>query len=300
MNTEILLALETLDENPAGLYAAENFIHNCERRFSRFLPESELSLLNQSAGRWLPISPDLMEILLLAREYHQKTQGLFDPTILPDLERAGYNRSMETIRGREVAAQPQNRAARLNFLEAEFDQAAGRARLPAGMRLDLGGIAKAWIIHRTADLLSAHGSACAVSAGGDMRFIGYPGPLANWRVELEDPRDPAKTAAIFHVGPGAVATSSVTKRRWRQAGQPRHHLIDPRSGEPARPAWLSVTVLADDVLDAEIYAKTLLIGGPEQAARLPAALAFVTIDEEGVLGGSNYKDYLNEFNTTRQ
>ncbi|GAB4398111.1 MAG: FAD:protein FMN transferase [Anaerolineales bacterium] len=299
MNTEVLLALEALDGAEAGLYAAENFIQVSERRFSRFLPESELSLLNASAGNWREISLDLLDILLLTRHYHQQTQGLFDPSILPDLKRAGYDQSMERIRGQEIGAPASPRLARPAFAELEIDISARRVRLPRGMELDLGGIAKAWIIQHAAQLLSGYGPACAVSAGGDMRFIGLPAASC-WQVEVEDPRNPAQTVAHFQLGPGAVATSSITKRRWQQAGQPRHHIIDPRSGEPARAEWLSATVLAPSLFDAEIYAKVLLIGGAEQAARLPAGLAFLTVDENGALNGLRYEEYFNEFNFARQ
>lgn len=288
MNTEILLALEGDESDSAGLQAAQLLIQDCERRFSRFLPESELSQLNRLAGAWQPVSADLMEILLLAADYHRATAGLFDPAILPDLKRAGYDQSMALIRGRDLAAPltVASSPARRTFAEVEFDQPAGRVRLPRGMEIDLGGIAKAWIIDQAADLLNAYSLCCAVSAGGDIRFIGYPAGILDWRVEVEDPRDPVRTAALLSLGPAAVATSSLAKRAWSQAGQPRHHLIDPRSGEPARSKWLSATVIAENILDAEIYAKVLLIGGEEQAAQLPDGLTYLTVDVDGALGGS--------------
>jgi FAD:protein FMN transferase len=168
------------------------------------------------------------------------------------------------------------------------------------MEIDLGGIAKGWIIDKAADMLSTYSSICAVSAGGDMRFVGYPMGVLNWQVDVEDPREPTRTIEVLHVGEGAVATSSITKRRWDQSGKTRHHLIDPRTGEPAGSDWLSVTVTAPDILVAEVYAKTLLIGGAKESLRLMEShpeIGYLSVDADGNTSGSNNsKEYLNEFN----
>lgn len=296
MNTSVLLALETYDGGADGLQAAQNFIQNCEQRFSRFLPNSELSRLNQCAGEWRSVSADLMEMLTLSLKYYEETNGLFDPSILPDLKRVGYDRSMDEVRGR-ITAPASKRTPRPALSEIEFDLPRERVRLPRGVEIDLGGIAKGWIVDKAATLLSAYSMTCAVSAGGDIRFVGYPMGLLNWRVELEDPRNPSQTAAVLFVGEGALVTSSISKRTWNQSGQTRHHLIDPRTGEPAESDWQSVTVITPNIMDAEVYAKALLIGGEAQAARLTDDMAYITIDSEGALSGSSAgKEYLNEFN----
>jgi thiamine biosynthesis lipoprotein len=161
--------------------------------------------------------------------------------------------------------------------------------LPPGMEIDLGGIAKGWIAERAARLLARDAQACAVSAGGDMVLIGLPDGLDHWEIELEDPRDPEQTLTVLQVGPGAVATSSVVKRSWRQGEKMRHHLIDPRTGEPAVTEWLSVTVIAQHATDAEVFAKVLLIGGAELAQEIiskRADLSFIAVDSQGQLWGS--------------
>ena len=76
-------------------------------------------------------------------------------------------------------------------------------------------------------------TACIVDASGDMFMVGIPGGLDKWPVELEDPLQPDHSLVSLKVGPGAVATSTVTKRTWNQAGIKRHHIIDPRTNEPA-------------------------------------------------------------------
>jgi thiamine biosynthesis lipoprotein len=120
----------------------------------------------------------------------------------------------------------------------------------------------------------------------------------DWDVYLEDPRAPTETLAQLHIPSGAVATSSIMKRAWAQGEKLRHHLIDPRTGEPAETDWLSVTVIAPDVITAEVYAKALLIAGAQDLPPLLRAqpdLTFIAVDAEGNLSGSaNHKEYIYE------
>jgi hypothetical protein len=98
MNSNIVLATEgELSQVESGLVAVQNFIEESERRFTRFSEQSELSALNRSAGSWFQASPDLFEVVREARIYFHKTNGLFDPSILPNLKNAGYIHSMDEI-----------------------------------------------------------------------------------------------------------------------------------------------------------------------------------------------------------
>ncbi len=261
MNTAVTLAVADHGSAATDLEAARQFILDSERRFSRFVPDSEVSQLNQSAGSWRAASMELIDMLLQAVAYNLETGGLFDPSILPDLKRVGYDRSMDEIRRLGAGPLTSSVQPRVSLQKLEIDAASGWVRLPAGMEIDLGGIAKGWIVEKTVELLARSADACAVSAGGDILFKGYPAVDALWQVRIEDPWDPAREVTRLEVGPGAITTSSVIKRSWLQAGVPRHHLIDPRTGEPARGDWASVTVVAPQITVAEVYAKALLIGG---------------------------------------
>lgn len=300
MNTDVMLAAEGEGAIP-GMYAAKAFIDECEQRFSRFLPASELSDLNRSAGEWTPISDDLMDLLQLSMKYHQETNGLFDPSILSDLKQIGYDRSMDEIRanGTSALAPSAERTPRPAFEEISLDPANHSVRLPRGLEIDLGGIAKGWIVEKSAQLLHQYADVCGVSAGGDILFIGRPLDGMDWDVYLEDPRSPAQTLAQLHIPSGAVATSSIMKRTWSQGQKVRHHLIDPRTGEPARTDWLSVTVITSSIIEAEVYAKAILIGGEKELPHLLKTgqdLTFISIDLDGTMSGSpGYKEYMYEF-----
>ncbi len=128
-------------------------------------------------------------------------------------------------------------------------------------------------------------------------MIGCPADEEAWRIALEDPRDPEQTLAVLQVGPGAVATSSITRRRWEQGDTVRHHLIDPRRGAPAETDWLSVTVVAPHADTAEVYAKALLIAGSRGRSSLAhlGNIAFIAVDREGQLWGSDPAKELLEY-----
>ena len=288
MNTSVLMAAEGQGTVRLGMKAAQDFIEASEKRLSRFLPESELSRLNRSPGMWVDVSADLLDLLQQSLDFWRETDGLFDPSILHDLKRIGYDRSMDEVRARGDLPTPSASTHRLRpgLDKLEFDSARSRVRLPRGLEVDLGGIAKGWIVEKAAQLLGAHTEACAVNAGGDMFFIGHPAEAAKWEVSLEDPRAPESMLTALTVASGAVATSSVRKRAWTQGGQARHHLIDPRTGESAQTEWLSVTVTAPRLATADVFAKVLLIGGTEAVRLLPPNVSYLAVNEAGEMTGS--------------
>jgi FAD:protein FMN transferase len=289
MNSAIVLAAEgNPGELAAGFQAARAAIEADAQRFTRFSADSELSRLNRAQGEWFLASPDLFQLVTEARAFYQRTGGLFDPAILPDLRRIGYDRSLELLRPLEPGAQAPASRPRPFFAELRLDEAIGSLWLPPSLEIDLGGIAKGWIAAHALQILSRYASAGAVSAGGDMVFSGLPQGQSSWQVGLEDPRDPDRTLTTLHVASGALATSSITKRTWTQGMQTRHHIIDPRSGEPALTDWLSVTVLAPTATTAEVFAKVLLIAGADQAPGILAQnpqIEFIAVDQSGKLWG---------------
>lgn len=293
MNTGITLAAQG---NPVevrdGFAKTQQFIAASERRFTRFSEDSELSALNRSAGTWFYASAEMTFVIFLAKQYVEKTNGLFNPSILPDLERVGYDRSMDLIRAEDALLPPVRLESGSNLLPLEgliVKPDENLIYLPHGMRIDLGGIAKGWIAEQAATILAEYSQACLVDAGGDMFMIGTPEGEDAWQIELEDPTDPERALTRLNVPPGAVTTSSVAKRKWMQGGTSRHHLIDPRTGEPAETEWLSVTVIAPHADTAEVFAKALLIAGPqevEMVARNAPEIYYLAVDREGKVWGT--------------
>lgn len=333
MNTEIVFQLaieagepaprppalaERLEEARQALETAADHLRALEARLTRFQPSSELSALNRSAGDWFPASETLFEIARLAREAREATNGLFDPTILNALEGAGYDRSFDEI-GQRERPQEQPAANRRGSQQAggriDLNPARRAVRLEAGTRLDLGGIAKGWIVDQIIDG-PLHGyTNSLVSAGGDLRVRGGPEPGQPWYVGIQDPRPAAPEApntpiAVLPLGHGALATSGALKRWWLVEGQRRHHLIDPRTGQPAaeqpvEPSGsfssaehiLTATALAPLCWQADILAKLLLLTPPEQRASLspwPIPWAWLLVTSSGgIHPAPNLKAYLD-------
>ncbi len=279
----------------AGFQEVRQFFETCEQRFSRFRPDSELCQLNRAAGSWFQASPELFEVVQEAFALHRLTGGLFDPSILTALQQAGYDRSMDEIKKldrlpdapvRPGAAQPW---ARPPFAQTRFDPSRTSIFLPEGVQIDLGGIAKGWTASRAADLLNRHSPACTVNAGGDMVCLGLPQGQPTWQVSLEDPRDQDQVLAVLDVPPGALATTSITRRRWLQGDRPRHHVIDPRTGQPVESNWLTMCVYAPTGAQAEAFAKTLLMLGEAEILSLMqqfSPVRFIAVDRDGKLWGT--------------
>ncbi|MEJ2210306.1 MAG: FAD:protein FMN transferase [Anaerolineae bacterium] len=296
MTTDIELLVDARDRALAadGLQAAESFFRQVEARFSRFRPDSELTALNVKQGQAVPVSADLAELVTLALAAARASGGVFDPTVIDALEAAGYDRSIELIRQdgpgapRPVTPRPDG------WKEVVVDEAGGTVRLPPGIRLDLGGIGKGWAADRAGDLLRPLGAGM-VNAGGDLRAWGdQPGaePGAGWLVALDDPQQPGRDLAWVRVREGALATSSITRRRW--AGG--HHLIDPRTARPADTDLVSVSALAPTAVQAEVAAKVALILGREAGLEWlraqPQVEAVVVTDENELFGTGGIEEVL--------
>jgi FAD:protein FMN transferase len=291
MNTDVAAWLWA-EPGPAEVWLPEIeiFFGEVEAELSRFRPDSGLSRLNAEAGRGpQTVSPMLVTVLQMALDERERTQGIFDPTVLPSLRAAGYDRSFELLGSRkeEVGAQgggdtPQElpgRSAALGPVVA--DRLHATVELPEGVQIDLGGIAKGWAVDRAAELLGAWGAGL-VDAGGDIRATAAPGGEP-WPVAVDDPFNPEQDLAVAHLANGAIATSSVAKRNWLLNGQKMHHLIDPRTGRPSESDLVSVTVLAPTTVSAEINAKVALILGRDEGREFVsrAGLEALLVDRDG-------------------
>ncbi len=329
MNTDLALTVRVDAPSPDARAAAEAALTACaewleamERRFSRFLPESELSALNAAAGSTRVVSEDLFTVIALALEAMASTDGLFDPTVLPALRAAGYDHSFDQIGQREVgaaahgarSAAPRHGRGR----EVRLDAARRAITLPEGAALDLGGIAKGWAADALAARFLDPFPAYLIDLGGDMRVRGGPKPGTPWLIAIEDAREApmlgAKEAASsgprylagMHVSAGAVATSGDARRWWLRDGRRMHHLIHPHTGEPVRTddgrtddgrRLVAVTALAPTAAEADVLAKVAFLRGAPDGLRWlarGAASAGVCAFADGSLEASeNLEEYLH-------
>ena len=244
-----------------------------DQRFSRFRPDTEISRVNDAAGSWTTVSKPFLKVLLLALEAARVTDGLFDPTVLPALLAAGYVGDFdEVLAGARLALHPPEPCGRWPEIEIRGRE----VRLPAGVSLDFGGIAKGWTVDRAAKRMRELLPWALVDAGGDLRLVGRA-PAGGLAIGIEDPHEPSREVLRLRLERGALATSSVTTRSW---GEGRHHLIDPRTSEPAATGILQATVWAPTCSGAEMGSKWALLEGDGILERLPAVLVH---DDGGIV-----------------
>lgn len=274
MNTRVQTWLYSPDPaNSDILVDVQRLFNSFEKRLSRFNPASELSRLNLSRQELFQASPILLDALEVALLAAENTGGLYDPTILDALERAGYDRSFEQIAQPVpldwTAILPPGRSPRpqrrfpMAFRAIQLHRARGEIYRPLGIRLDLGGMGKGWTVDRAADRLQGLGP-FLVNAGGDLFAYQSPPGQKGWPIDIVHPLRPEAFMARIILHHRALATSTIARRRWQHRDRIMHHLIDPRTGEPAQTDVLAVTVVADRTVMAEIYAKAALLLGAEE------------------------------------
>lgn len=287
MNTDIHVIV--VGGTPEHLTAAESAVRDREARWSRFLPDSELSAVNRAAGRPVIVSPDTFRLISDAVDAYHLTGGVFDPTVLGCLLDAGYDRSFELI---DDSGQGPVRSAP-GPTEIELDEGLGAVRVPVDVGLDLGGLGKGATADAvTAELLSAGATGCCVNIGGDIRVRGEGPENGGWAVELACPGSPHRR--WVSLGDGAVCTSTTLKRRWGNQGQ-QHHLRDPATGEPLDSGLVSVSVIAERALQADVLTKVALAVGPDAAARAileQGATGLLVTDDGTIVALEGIEDFL--------
>ncbi len=266
-----------------------------ERRWSRFLPDSEMSRVNAAEGAPVAVSPETFLLVSRAVEAWRLTDGLFDPTVLDALERAGYDRSFTdadcSVHRAGVPPRPPmpvpGPAGVVLVPELRTVQ------LPTGVRLDPGGVGKGLAADLVVTELRRAGAAGAcVNLGGDLRVAGRAPTAHGWVLGVDDPVATGHVVPV-RLGDEAVVTSTRKLRRWTRAGAELHHLIDPGTGSPSRSPIHTVSVVAPQAWWAEVLAKSALVAGPDRGTDLLAragVAALVALDDGSVLEVGGWAD----------
>jgi thiamine biosynthesis lipoprotein len=298
MGCQMMAALEYPAPRARDLLArVPAWFEEWEACLSRFRPESELSKVNRKAGAWTPVSTTLWKVLLESIQAERFTNGLVTPTLLTALNRAGYTASFEDL-PREQAMDDSSPEPAAGLRSMQLEPETRSLNMPVGMQLDFGGVAKGWAAHQAMKRLQAYGPAL-VDAGGDIAISGVQTRGEPWPVGIQDPRDPGESLGTLLLGRCGVATSGTDFRHWKKGGVEKHHIIDPRRGEPAETDILSATVIASTVMEAEAAAKAVVIlGSQEGRAWLEArpGLAGLVVTSKGeIQHSSRFETYLEKF-----
>jgi FAD:protein FMN transferase len=257
-----------------------------ERRWTRFDPASDLSLMTGDPRRAMPAHADVRALIRAGAWAGRASGGLVDITLGDEIAQAGYagHWAGETASVPEAlaaapprAAAPPHPAARWQMLGA--DRRSETITRPPGVVLDSGGIGKGL----AADLVAARlvGLRYVVDVGGDLA-LGHGGAGPH-EVLIPHPL----TGDVAHrlwIDGGGVATSGIHRRLWLDAdGVPAHHLLDPATGRPAWTGLLAVTAVGRSALEAEVLAKTAYLRGRHGARAALSALGGVLFGEDGAM-----------------
>jgi thiamine biosynthesis lipoprotein len=237
-----------------------------EKRCSRFLPGSELSAFNRAAGVRQQVTPEFRDVLAAARRMADDTDGLFNPFVLPALQRAGYRHSLvpghQDDNSDDVA---DRRVVAADKLEVGADW----ARIPYGTAIDLGGCGKGYIgdvlARQALEVSGLQGFWFAI--GGDVISYGKDDQGQPWTIYLQpDPKSDDRIGEVAAPDGGllAVATSTSLYRRGTHSGKDWHHIIDPRSGQAAESDVTVATICDSSLLKADVLASCAIITGSQE------------------------------------
>ena len=238
------------------------FMRHIEQITSAHLDSSDIFRINQLAGQGaVSVSPETETILLRANEISKETNGLFDVSMGVVSRLWGFGTGKYRIPEKVQIRRALDKVG-YQFIHMENGSVSLQK---SGMALDLGGIAKGYIIDQAVTFLQSEGmTAGIVEAGGDLRIFGNHPKRGKWRIGVKHPRKTNQLLyGIIETDAVSIATSGDYERFFIQNGKRYHHILDPRTGYPASQC-VSVTIMAGDALSADAYATAVFIMGPDE------------------------------------
>lgn len=247
-----------------------------EQLCSRTIPTSEVSRLNQMAGKEpVRISTHLYNILVAAKKYSQLSQGAFDVTIYPILTLWDFS----NLSFRETIPDSTEILKRLPLVNSDnilLQDSVAFLKL-SGMGIDLGGIAKGYAVDQAFKILKQNGMEdFMVDAGGNLRLQTGAISRGKRRIWIKNPRQHDVLWGYFKIDDSSVATSGDYERFFIIDSIRYHHILDPKTGYPAREC-MSVTVVCESAMQADALSTSFFVLGPERGFKLAKSLQNVEV-----------------------
>lgn len=268
-----LFAMDTIMSftayGPSGEQALDDgaaLIARLEQLLSVTQEDSDIYAVNHANGDWTQVSPETFELLRSALELCAASGGALDVTAYPAVRAWGFTTGEYRVPAQEEL---EALAERIDYTAVELDEQTLCVRLPQGMALDLGAVAKGWTGDRLAALLEQAGVESAIlRLGGNIQAVGEKPDGSPWRVGIQDPASQEGTnLAVLEVRDRAVVTSGGYQRCFEQDGQTYWHIMDPSTAAPARSGLASATIVGPCGAQCDGLSTALFIMGAEEAAR---------------------------------
>ena len=272
-------------DSPAAVTAAQAVVLRLEARYSRYLPDSETSRINRSAGKpgGIVVDDETAELLNFAAAAHAQSHGRFD--ITAGVLRRGWDFRSGAVPDREAVDQCLQQVGwqRVRWQPPVLE-------LPAGAELDFGGFVKEYAADAAAAAARAAGGAHGlVDLGGDLAVIGPNPDGSPWRVGIRDPFAPDQAVATIELASGGLASSGNYARAIRTEQRVYGHVLDPRTGWPPESGFAGVSARADSCLLAGIATTVAMVSGVDDGQAWLAGLGLpfvaVTAQRQVVFGG---------------
>jgi thiamine biosynthesis lipoprotein len=281
MGTECSVAIICGSKDRADtLYArAKDTIDTAEKRFSRFLPDSELSRLNEKKS--MIVSDDFFAVTTKAQQLYRETKGVFNPLV--QIARLGYTKTFTDIEeNTSTVDEPYN----TDFAAILINPHTNHIELQSGQKLDYGGILKGYLAERIAKKLKAEPDVTGVivNLGGDIHCQGLDAQGNPFVFQIYNPitKDNKTTVSLLNQ---SLATSGTYKRSWKHSNKTVHHILDHSGTTNPNTTIVSASIIHHDGATSEAYAKVFLILSPTEAVALleEKNIPFICITTSGAV-----------------
>ncbi len=297
MGTLVEITVAHPDTNVVHFAASKAFdeMKRVEAMMSTYLPDSEVSKINNAAGKEaVSVSPELLKVIEEGIRWGEKSEGLFDITIHPLVELWDFDGEGKSVPNPEALEEA---LGLVNFRDVRIT--GNKVLLTReDMAMNLGGIAKGYAVDRAIDILRGLVPNGIINAGGDLYAFGQREPDHPWVIGLQHPRKPQEVLASFALQNRGVATSGDYQRYFMEKGKRFHHILNPETGMPSE-GPISVTVVADSVMEADALSTAVFVMGEERGLdwieSLEQAEAMLIVEDGSARFSSNFKK-LPQFN----
>lgn len=266
MGTDFSISIVSDSEEVAHTCAqnAINTITSYESRFSRFLPESELSTLNRIKD--MTVSDTFFDVVEEAHRLFVSTHGVFNPLV--QIARLGYTKDFDSLETNALSEDDDEYS--IDFTETRLNRDANRIILLPGQKLDFGGFLKGYLATRLAREIKNYSpliSGVIVNIGGDIHTEGLDEDGSKFEFTIFNPIT-GKDDILIPLKDGCLATSGIYKRAWERDGKAIHHILDPTGAQNPDTNIVSASVVHESGGTAEAYAKVFIALGLEKALTL--------------------------------
>lgn len=242
-------------------------IERLEKLLSRSVAGSDVYRINKKAGiEPVAVNPETFYVAEQAISFAALSGGAFDPTIAPVTDLWGFFSGQDY----RVPGEDEIEIA-LSYVDyemVELDPRAGTVYLPhENMGLELGGIAKGYIVDRALDIFIKKGIEHAYVNAGDIGLLGTRPDGLPWRIGIRHPRDKSQIIAVLSLADRGIDTSGDYERAFEKDGIKYHHILDPATGMPAS-GLASVTVVAETTLEADVLSTAAFVLGTDRGLAL--------------------------------